>query len=279
MGTTIFTQAAYGLAWNGTVWLALGSGGNTMATSTDGKTWIGQGTTIFDTSGLAADWNGTSWVAGGVGNTNTLAYSTNTNATSWAGLAKTSLSTSCNTVRWMLNKWVIGGASVGGNVLCYSSDTTGSSGWFSAATTTSLFGVSANSVFWNGQIAVAVGNCIVNTIATSPDGINWTGRGNTTFTTAGYEVTWNTKRWVAGGIGGNTLAYSINGTTWYGAPNSANLFSQVNGLGTNPRIGATVVPSTVVINTNDRLVVTGPRFYDDSLMSDTAISMNLNLPQ
>jgi len=50
-------------------------------------------------------------------------------------------------------------------------------------------------------------------------------------------------------------------------------------LGANPRIGATVVSSAIVINTNDRLVVTGPRHYDDSLMSDTAISMNLNLPQ
>jgi hypothetical protein len=276
LGATTFTQAAYGVAWNGNVWLALGTGGNTMATSTDGKTWTGQGTTVFDTSGLSADWNGQAWVAGGIGTTNTLAYSTNANATSWTGLGKTSLSTSCNTVRWMLNKWVIGGA--GTNQLWYSTNSSGSSGW-TVSLTPNIFGTSTNSIFWNGQIAVAVGTGSTNTIATSPDGITWTGQGINTFTTAGNDVTWNTKRWVAGGQGGNTLAYSINGTTWYGAPNSGNLFSQANGLGTNPRIGATVVPSAIAINTNDRLVVTGPRFYDDSLMSDTAISMNLNLPQ
>ena len=54
-----------------------------------------------------------------------------------------------------------------------------------------------------------------NTIATSQDGITWSGLGNTIFTENGYDVAWNgSNMWVAVGNGTNTIATSINGTDW-----------------------------------------------------------------
>ena len=64
LGTSVFTQ---GLAacWNGTKWLALGSGTNTMAYSLDGLQWTGLNTVTFGYSGLSAVWNGSQFMAGG----------------------------------------------------------------------------------------------------------------------------------------------------------------------------------------------------------------------
>jgi hypothetical protein len=141
-----------------------------------------------------------------------------------------------------------------------------------------VFSSAGNSAFWNGTVAVAGGTGTGNTIATSSDGITWTGRGVATFSTACNGVYWNTQRWVAVGSGGNSIAYSYNGTTWYSAINNTNVLSTGFGVGSNSKLGAVVVNSGIYLNTNDKLVVNTPKFYDDSLSSDTAISINMNLP-
>ena len=64
-----------GVAYNGSLWVAVGSATNTIATSTDGINWIGRGNSIFDDSGSGVAWNGSIWVAVGVGK-NTIATST-----------------------------------------------------------------------------------------------------------------------------------------------------------------------------------------------------------
>lgn len=64
-------------------------------------------------------------------------------------------------------------------------------------------------------LIVAVGSAGHNTIATSQDGITWSGLGATIFTENGYDVAWNgSNMWVAVGNGTNTIATSINGTDW-----------------------------------------------------------------
>jgi hypothetical protein len=80
------------------------------------------------------------------------------------------------------------------------------------------------------------------------------------------------------GSGGNTVAYSYDASGWFGALNNSSLFTAGYGIGSNSRMGATLVNSGLYLNTNDRLVITTPKYYDDALMSDTAISMNMNLP-
>ena len=55
-------------------------------------------------------------------------------------------------------------------------------------------------------------------IATSNDGVTWTGRSNNVFQSQGMCVAWNGSIWVAGGLGftGNTIATSTDGITWTG---------------------------------------------------------------
>jgi hypothetical protein len=66
--------------------VAVGTGGNSIATSTDGTTWIGRGLTTLTTTGLSVAWNGTRFVAGGQGG-NTLAYSYD--GATWYGVGST----------------------------------------------------------------------------------------------------------------------------------------------------------------------------------------------
>jgi hypothetical protein len=45
---TIFSSSGNAVAWNGTIWVAVGNGDdNTIAYSSDGITWIGLGTSVF----------------------------------------------------------------------------------------------------------------------------------------------------------------------------------------------------------------------------------------
>jgi hypothetical protein len=273
LGSSVFTSSCYSIAWNNTVFVACGAGGNTLATSTDGLTWTGQGTTIFDLSGQSADWNGTVWMAVGNGTTNTMAYSSNANGTGWTGMGKTTFTTAGNSIKWMLNKWVAAGS--GTNKLAYSTSTSGNVGWTISAS--NVFSTAGNALYWNGSIAIAGGTGTGNTLATSSDGISWTGIGVTTFSTACYGLYWNTIRWVGVGTGGNTIAYSYNGTTWYPGINTS-ILTTGYAVGSNSRMGVTTVNSGLYMTTNDTLTINSPPYYDESLCSDTAISINMDLP-
>ena len=70
--------AAYGIAWNGNTWVAVGqpSGPSTayIAYSTNGINWTGVSRTPFTQIGLGVCWNGVRFVASGKGG-NSLAYS------------------------------------------------------------------------------------------------------------------------------------------------------------------------------------------------------------
>ena len=70
---------------------------------------------------------------------------------------------------------------------------------------------------------VAVGDG-TNTIAYSNDSINWTGIGNSIFTSIGFGVAWNGTVWVAVGAGTNSIAYSNDGINWTGTINSTSIF-------------------------------------------------------
>lgn len=53
-----------------------------------------------------------------------------------------------------------------------------------------------------------------HTIAYSVNGTDWTGLGNSIFTTSGNGVAWNGEKFVAVGEGTNNAAYSYNGINW-----------------------------------------------------------------
>jgi hypothetical protein len=91
---------------------------------------------------------------------------------------------------------------------------------FTSATGPPIITASGRGIAWNGSLWVAVGVGAVNTIATSTDGITWTGRGKTNFATAAYGVAWNGIRWVAVGAGtlstDHRIAHSADGLSWTG---------------------------------------------------------------
>lgn len=88
----------------------------------------------------------------------------------------------------------------------------------------SPFSGGASDAVWNGKrwIGVGIG---ANTIATSLDGIHWTGRGNIIFASSCKGVDWSPsqKKYVAVGSGTNIVATSADGIYW--RPTNQTLFS------------------------------------------------------
>ncbi|NBR77676.1 MAG: hypothetical protein EBT76_02620 [Microbacteriaceae bacterium] len=160
--------------------VAVGTGTNTIATSNDGINWIGRGATTFTNNGNGAAWNGSLWVAVGTGG-NTIA--TSNDGINWTGVTNSTsiFGTSGSIgygVAWNGSRWVAVGTAGATftSPIVYSSDGVS----WSNISNTNVFGTSTGTgygVAWNGSLWVAVGSGTGNTIATSPDGINWTGRG------------------------------------------------------------------------------------------------------
>ena len=209
LGTNIFSSV-YGIAWNGSLWVAVGSGTNNIAYSSDGIIWTGiTGTNIFSTQGWGVAWNGIRWVAVGEG-VNTIAYSSD--GINWIGIGASIISSRAFFVGWNGIRWVAGG--VGTNTLATSDD-----GITWVGRGSSIFTSAGRGIAWSGIRWVAVGQG-GNTIATSDDGITWVGRGSSIFTGIGRGVAWNGIRWVAVGSGTNNIAYSTDGITWTGLSSS-----------------------------------------------------------
>ena len=108
-----------------------------------------------------------------------------------------------------------------GNTIAYSNDQ--GQTWSNVGT--SPFSTAVNDAVWNGKIWVSVGAGTANTIATSLDGVRWTGRGKYIFSTACNGIDWSSeqKKYVAVGSGINKVATSMDGIYWRGTNTS--LFS------------------------------------------------------
>jgi len=221
LGQNIFDGEGYDVAWNGSLWVAVGLGSvNTMAISQDGLQWTGLGNYIFSTSGNGISWNGQYWIATGAG-ANTLAYSQN--GTYWFGLGNIVFSKNGYGVAWNGTSWIAMGQ--GGNTIAYSPD---SITWTGIGT--SVFSTLGYDITTNGNTWVATGqgsNCLAYTfdITGATGWTQITGVFDTTGTVGNaYGITWNGSTWVAVGqpAGSSTtiIAYSTNGITWTGVSNS-----------------------------------------------------------
>jgi hypothetical protein len=105
-GTATLGGGGFGVAWNGTLWVAVGINANSgIAYSHDGITWIGVTTTIFSMGGINVAWNGLLWIAIGSG-TNSIAYSYD--GMNWTGLGFP-VFTSGNGIAWNGTMWVATG--------------------------------------------------------------------------------------------------------------------------------------------------------------------------
>jgi hypothetical protein len=97
LGKTIFSGNAFGIGFNGNMWVAAGTGiNNSLAFSHDGSNWTGLGKPVFS-EGLSVGWNGSVWVAGGQGGgVNTLAWSSD--GSNWNGLGSNTFTSLTNAV-------------------------------------------------------------------------------------------------------------------------------------------------------------------------------------
>jgi hypothetical protein len=143
LGTSIFSTQGNFVHWNGKLWVAVGTGTNTMARSLNGITWVATTPTPFTTSGTGLAWNGILWVATGTG-TNTVAYSSD--GITWTGLGLTVFGTAGNGVNWNGRLFVATG--IGTNNLSYSSNGVNWTG----VTTTSIFATQGNGVGFSSNV-------------------------------------------------------------------------------------------------------------------------------
>jgi hypothetical protein len=214
--------------------IAVGTGTNTMAYSYDGINWTGISNTLFTTA-YAAVFNGRMWVVGGEGN-NTIAYSID-GIKNWIGIPNNNVNNpfyngACYGLAWNGKRFV--GCGYGDTSILSYTIATSEDGicWIEVADSRNVistcFGVS-----WNGNMFVAVGNAGFiggNTIATSPDGLVWTGRSTSIFV-SGFGVSWNGKLWVAVGGGYFSIATSPDGISWTGVDSTTHIFNGGAGYG------------------------------------------------
>jgi len=133
------------------MWVAVGSGTNTIAYSSDGINWTGLGNIFFSNGGWAVAWNGTIWVAVGKGN-DTIAYSYN--GINWIGVTGTSIfSVIGYGVAWNGKLWVAVGEGTSYSI-AYSYD---GINWSGVIGSKDIFFNNGIDIAWNGKLWVSVG--------------------------------------------------------------------------------------------------------------------------
>ena len=217
----VFTTC-YKLEYNGSVFVGVGDGGNSIAYSTNGTTWTGLSFNYF-TAAYDVGWNGTYFLAIGIGSGNVAVYSTD--GITWTPTITTGTGlTGLRGVCWDGNRWLIGlNNSVSGIQIWYSYTTLAGS-WFNYASpisnTTTLF-TNIYDIKFNGKIYCATGEGAF--VAYSYDGVSWVNGFNSStypFNLYGWRLCWTGKIWLASGASNNGFAWSPNGEKWVVIPPS-----------------------------------------------------------
>ena len=249
----------------GNRWVACGSGTSQIAHSNDAITWTTQPNVVF-TIGRGLAYNGTNmWVCVGSGAGNTISHSTA--GTLFIGQGSTIFTSAGRGVVWGTDKFVAVGS--GGTSIAYSSNGTI---WNPVAGSTALCSA-FNAIAYNGSLFLAGGQNGLGTtnIASSPDGITWTGLATVNFN-AILGIAWVGDKWVITGSGSfsgvpNRIAYSTNsaGTEWVYLGNQQFATTGQSAVW-NGSLGTPVVPaSSIVLNsTNGKKLDIVPAPYGNS---------------
>ena len=208
-----------GVAWNGRMWIAVGSDSTrNIKYSLDGMRWYPTTGKQFQQLGFGVAWNGKLWVAVGQ-DTASGAILYSRDGFAWDDINVTNVfSTAGLGVAWNGTMWVaVGQDATQNNTIKYSYN---GSNWSNSSG--SGFISYGSGVAWNGRMWVAVGGDTTpdNTIKYSYDGITWSNSSGSGFTTAGLGVAWNGQLWVAVGddsTQGNRIKYSYDGINWSNA--------------------------------------------------------------
>jgi hypothetical protein len=204
------------VAWNGSTWVAVGTGSNTVVLSSDGHSWIAPATPpdpVVDMNGVA--WNGSKWVVVGINSSypyNSIWYSSD--AHTWTGVPSTftGFGGQGNAVASDGSTFVAVGA--GSTTMYRSADGVT---WTAITSGYGAFTESGSRVIHNGirWIATGMDSPSVPRVITSTDGITWT-TVTITFAIAGsyaHTVMWNGTYWLL--VGSDDGVYqSYDGLTW-----------------------------------------------------------------
>ena len=226
---TVFGNANVNtLCWNGQLWV----GGFTTSTpglyptigySYDGIIWNGStsGSTIVPASVISVAWGIDKFIAMGLDALNGTHLLRSTNGIDWTNISAipAGIQGDLGNIQFNGSIWVL--TNYSGNLYySYDGDT-----WLISASGSAIFSRYSNSLTWNGRLWVAGGRGFNvsysgNTVAYSPDGINWT-EGTLTYNPGGsYSMAWNGSLFIYGSDnfrGDSCLGYSYDGITWYPA--------------------------------------------------------------
>jgi hypothetical protein len=196
------------------LYVAVGSGTNSIQYSGDGKNWLNGNNTFNQNKGYKVSWNGSYWLAAGQDNSNgSIKYSQD--GITWINAAISIYQASTLNIKWNGQMWLALGTR--GNNSNYSTINYSYDG-FSWLKANSAINTYVNAAAWNGNMWVAVGyDTSRSSIAYSYDGINWSKNGITNnFIGIGTSVGWNGRLWVATATSTNTstIKYSHNGLNW-----------------------------------------------------------------
>jgi hypothetical protein len=213
-----------GLAWGNGVWVAVGSGANSMAYSIDGRHWVGLGVNNPLVEGFCVKWNGTQFVAGGapaIATDPVLQYSSDGITWNNGDLAGSVALTNASMLTWDGTRWYIN-TSYQALDMAYSAN---GINW----TQYTPVGIGIKyplSLEYGAPIAgtpvyVLVGRSAVgglNSIAYSLDAVNWVNLG-VTLELRLDRVAWDGNLFMAVSSDQtiNSLVFSPDGVNWTGA--------------------------------------------------------------
>ena len=286
VGPSPFSTSINDAVWNGKVWVAGGTGANTIATSLDGVHWAGRGNYIFSVTCNGVDWSPPQKKYAAIGSgTNVVA--TSMDGVYWRGTNTVLFSSTGNDIKYGNNVWVaVGNTASSGNTIAYSSDAVS---WQYAANS---FQTSGEYIYFDGVIWTIYGQDPSYNIATSSDSIHWTlsyvsGANSLAFNlkTVPYPlepctIISNLNKYthnhsdrgcayiqpisLACGSGSNSLAYSVDGIQWTSINTS--LFSNCNKAVWNGTLWVVVGAGTYWVATSpDGLCWTG---RENSIMTE-----------
>ena len=209
-----FTTSGNGIAYNGSLWVAVGQDSSTAGSikySYDGITFSNSLTGGFSGYGSGVAWNGFQWIAVGSDTINTIQRSSD--GINWFSVTTGQFTSYGSATAWNGYTWV----GVGSDATTSMKYSLNGLIWLNA--TSGGFTGAGRGLVWNGSIWVAVGTDTATTIKYSLDGSNWIAASNG-FTSSGAAVAWNGRMFVSVGTDstpGNTIKYSYNGQVWSNA--------------------------------------------------------------
>jgi hypothetical protein len=223
-GNTIFSSYGYHACWNGTIWVAVGTGTNSIATSTDGGvSWLGRGQTIFSV-GHRVVWAASLnvWVAVGGG---TFKIATSPDGIVWTGRGASIFSSYGFGIDWNGTVFIAGGQ--GGNSIATSTD---GINWFGKGIGSSTNGTAL--VYWSSALNIWIAsrdNTIPSFMTSTDNGNTWVNATGGNYMTC---LAWDGTRFISGGDSGGTGSTwtSTNGTAWTSTGTSPNNTTLISGI-------------------------------------------------